>query len=164
MNVPSAHALQAAVKRLSPHLIVTALLLCGCAANTALVGSSGVPMGTVKVASTTFGNVTLAPTACVSGEHRLFLGADFLDGSRGTVLRLILEPTGETKFRVFDAASPLDPGIVFERAACSKALVSLERTGWQIDDIHDVRISLDLDCRTASGDSLQGTLSVAHCH
>ena len=162
--MPSAHALQAAVKRLSPHLIVTALLLCGCAANTALVGSSGVPMGTVKVASTTFGNVTLAPTACVSGEHRLFLGADFLDGSRGTVLRLILQPSGEATLRVFNATSPLDPGIVFQRTACSKALVSLERTGWRIDDIYDLRVSLDLDCRNASGDSLRGTLSVAHCH
>ena len=152
------------MKRLSPLLIATAFLQCGCVATTAVVGSSGVPMGTVHVASTTVGNVTLAPTACASGERQLFLGADFLEGSRGTVVRLILEPMGEATFRVFDAARPLDPGIAFRRAACSKALVSLERTGWRIDDIYDLRVGLDLDCRNASGDSLRGTLSVAHCH
>jgi len=152
------------VKRLAPLLIVTALLQSGCVANTAVVGSNGVPMGAIHVTSTTIGNIPLTPTACASGERQLFLGADFLEGSRGTVLRLILQPSGEATLRVFNATSPLDPGIVFQRTACSKALVSLERTGWRIDDIYDLRVSLDLDCRNASGDSLRGTLSVAHCH
>src|SRR4029077_7775674 len=116
----------------------------------ALVGSTGVPMGTIQVTSTTIGNVTLAPTACASGERQLFLGADFFDGSRSTVLRLILQPSGEAMLRVFNAARPLDPGIVFPRAACSKVLLSLERTGWRIDDIYDVHVSVDIDCRTAS--------------
>ena len=144
--------------------LLIAALIGGCGAQTAIVGGDGAPIGTVRVTSATSGNVTLTPAACASGEHQLFLGADFLDRARGTALRLILGPTGEATLRMFDMARPLDPGIVFHRAACSKALIVFERTGWQINDIYDVRVSLDLDCRNASGDSLQGTLSVAHCH
>ena len=66
--------------------------------------------------------------------------------------------------RVFDTAQPFKPGIVVRHAACNKVLISFERTGWRINDIYDVRVSLDVDCRTASGDTLQGTLTVAHCH
>lgn len=145
-------------------LVSVALLQCGCAGDTALTGSDGVPNGRIQVTSATFGNVALAPTACASGEHQLFLGADFLDGARGIVLRLILEPTGEAMLRVFNTAHPLDPGIVVRQASCSRIIVSFERTGWRINDYYDLRVSLDIDCRTTSGDSLQGMLTVAHCH
>lgn len=118
----------------------------------------------MQVTSATFGNVVLTPTACVSGEHHLFLGADFVDGARGMALRLILGPTGETTLRAFDMAHPLDPGVVVDRSACSKLLVSFERTGWRINDFYDIRASLDVDCRTSTGDTLQGMLTVAHCH
>jgi len=145
-------------------LLATALLQSGCGIQTALVGVESVPIGKIQVTSTTFGNVTLTPEACASGEHHLFLGADFLDSARGTALRLILEPTGEATLRVFNTAHPLNPGIVVHRTACSRTLLSFERTGWQINDFYDVRVSLEVDCRTASGDSLQGMLTVAHCH
>ena len=145
-------------------LLTTALLQGGCVATGALVGSDSGPTGKMQITSATFGNVTLTPAACESGEHQLFLGADFLDGARGTALRLILEPTGEATLRVYNTANPLRPGIVIPHTACSKILISFERTGWRINDFYDVRVSLDVDCRTASGDSLQGTLGAAHCH
>ena len=145
-------------------LLTTALLQSGCVAHTALVGSDSAPNGKIQVTSATFGNVVLTPTACASGEHHLFLGADFLDSARGTALRLILEPTGEATLRVFNTSHPLNPGIVIYHTACSKVLITFERTGWRFNDIYDVRVSLDIDCRTASGDSLQGMLTVAHCH
>lgn len=145
-------------------LLTAALLQSGCVANTALVGRDSGPIGKIQVTSATFGNVALAPAACASGEHQLFLGADFLDSARGTVVRLILEPTGAATLRVFNTAHPLNPGVLFPQTACSKVLISFERTGWRIDDIYDVRVSLDVDCRTAAGDSLQGMLTVAHCH
>jgi hypothetical protein len=147
-----------------PFALLIAALLGGCGVQTAVVGGDGAPIGTVRVTSATFANVALTPAACNSGEHQLFLGADFLDRARGTAVRLILGPEGEATLRVFDTARPLEPGILFPRVACSKALIAFERTGWQINDIHDIRVSLDVDCRNASGDSLQGTLSVAHCH
>jgi len=147
-----------------PLLFAAALLQSGCGVQTALVGGDSVPIGKVQVTSATFGNVALTPAACVSGEHQLFLGADFLDSARGTALRLILDPTGEATLRVFETAHPLKPGIVVTRSACSRFLLSFERTGWRINDFYDVRLSLDVDCRTASGDSLQGMLTAAHCH
>jgi hypothetical protein len=155
---------KAASPGVSVLLLTAALLEGGCVSTTAPTGSDRVPIGTVQVTSATFGNVTLAPASCASGEHQLFLGADFLDAARGATVRLILGPTGEATLRVFDTARPLDPGAVIPRSACSKAIVSFERTGWQINDIYDVRVSLDVDCRTASGETIQGKLAVAHCH
>ena len=145
-------------------LLIAAVLQGGCGAHSALVGGDNAPKGRIQVTSVSFGNVALTPAACASGEHQLFLGADFIDTARSTTLRLILEPAGEATMRVFDTAHPLKPGIVVNHAACSKVLISFERTGWRINDIYDVRMSLDVDCRTASGDTLQGTLTVAHCH
>lgn len=145
-------------------LLATALLQGGCVAHTAITGGESAPKGTIQVTSATFGNVTLTPAACASGEHHLFLGADFIDSARGLTLRLILEPTGEATLRVFDTAHPLDPGTMVQHTACSKARIAFERTGWRINDFHDVRVSLEVDCRTASGDALQGMLTVAHCH
>ena len=145
-------------------LLTAVLLQSGCGVQTALVGGDSVPIGKVQVTSAAFGNVALTPAACVSGEHQLFLGADFLDSARGTAIRLILDPTGEATLRVFETAHPLKPGIVVTRSACSRFLLSFERTGWRINDFYDVRVSLDVDCRTASGDALQGMLTAAHCH
>jgi len=108
---------------LAPLLIVTALLQSGCVANTAVVGSNGVPMGAIHVTSTTIGNIPLTPTACASGERQLFLGADFLEGSRGTVLRLILQPSGESILRVASTTSPLNSSLAVHSTACSHALI-----------------------------------------
>jgi len=144
-------------------LLATALLQAGCAAP-AMGGREAGPKGNVQITSPTFGNVALTPSACVTGEYHLFLGADFVDSASGSTLRLILEPAGEALLRVFKTAQPLKRGIVFPQAACSKFQVSFERSGWRINDFYDIQVSLDVDCRTASGDALQGMLTVAHCH
>lgn len=147
---------------LSTLVVAATLLQCGCAAS--VMDGDGAPAGALHVASTTYGNVTLAPQACVSGERQLFLGADFIDGARGTTTRLILEPTGEASIRIFPTADPLDRGILFRRADCRRFRFSFDRSGWRVNDIYDVRVSLDVACRAASGDSLDGSLAVAHCH
>ena len=38
------------------------------------------------------------------------------------------------------------------------AELALERTGWQINDVYDLRVRLDVDCRASSGDSVRGEL------
>ena len=144
-------------------LLATALLQTGCA-SLAMGGRDAGPKGTVQVTSATLGNVSMTPSACVTGEYHLFLGADFVDSASGTTFRLILQPTGEAVLRVFSTAQPLQRGIVFSQSACTKFQLGFERTGWRINDFHDIRMSLDIDCRTASGDALQGMLTVAHCH
>ena len=122
------------------------------------------PTGTLEVVSTSLGDHTLVPNACASGERQLFLGTDFLDSSKGMAARLIIEPAGLASLRLFPTADPLDEGLMFHRQDCNRFELSLERTGWQINDIYDLRVRLDLDCRASTGDSVRGVLTADHCH
>ncbi len=140
-----------------------AFLGAGCAVGTVLPAGKAEPAGDVILRSRTLGDRTLKPAACRSGEHQLFLGADFPDG-QGITTRLIVEPTGAVSLRFFDVDHPLDPGVLFRRQDCGRLELSLDRTGWRINDIYDLHVSLDLDCRNASGDTASGHLAVDHCH
>lgn len=142
--------------------IALLLSLSGCAIGPALQAAKSQPAGSVTLRSRTLGDRTLKPTSCQSGEHQLFLGADFVD--QGTAMRLIVEPTGAVSLRFFDVAHPLDPGVLFRRQDCGRFELSLDRTGWRINDIYDLRVSLDFDCRDASGDTAAGQLATDHCH
>jgi hypothetical protein len=144
-------------------LLSSLALLSGCAAGTALQAVKAEPAGSVTLRSQALGERTLKPTACESGEHQLFLGADFLDG-QGITTRLILDPTGAASLRFFDAAHPLDPGVLFRRQDCGRFELSLDRTGWRINDFYDLHVSLGFDCRNASGDTAAGHLATDHCH
>lgn len=107
---------------------------------------------------------TEAPALCASGERQVFLGADFLDDQQGIISRLIFDPMGVATLRIFNAAHPLDEGVLFRRQDCSRFQASLERNGWRINEIYDLRVSLEVDCRTTSGDTVQGALAADHCH
>jgi hypothetical protein len=139
------------------------LLLSGCVVGTALQAAKAAPAGGVTLRSQAFGDRTLKPSACRSGEHQLFLGADFLN-SQGITTRLIVDPTGAASLRFFAAAHPLDPGVLFRRQDCGRFGLSLDRTGWKINDVYDLHVSLDFDCRDASGDTAAGHLATDHCH
>ncbi len=140
-----------------------ALLGAGCFVGTAIQAEKAAPAGSVTLRSQALGDRTLQPAACRSGEHQVFLGADFLDG-QGITTRLIIEPTGDVILRFFEADHPLAPGVLFRRQDCGRLELSLDRNGWRINDIYDLHVSLDLDCRDASGDTASGHLAVDHCH
>jgi hypothetical protein len=140
-----------------------ALLTTGCVVRTALQAEKAEPAGAVTLTSPTLGDHALQPGACRSGEHQLFLGADFLD-SQGITTRLIVEPTGAASLRFFEAAHPLDPGILFRRQDCGRFELSLDRTGWRINDIYDLHVTLDFECRDAAGETAAGHLAADHCH
>ncbi|HEY0514051.1 MAG TPA: hypothetical protein VGH73_19240 [Thermoanaerobaculia bacterium] len=140
-----------------------ALFCAGCVVGTALSAARAAPAGSVELRSPSLGDRTLKPAACRSGEHQLFLGADFLDG-QGLTARLILEPTGRASLRFFEAAHPLDPGVLFQRQDCGRFELSLDRNGWRINDIYDLHISLDFECHAASGEAATGHLVADHCH
>jgi hypothetical protein len=144
--------------------LVVPALHAGCFASTALDVAKSQPTGTLDVVSSSLGNFELVPTACGSGERQMFLGADFLDASRGLTARLILDPAGTASVRLFPTAKPLDAGLLFRRPDCARFDLSLERTGWQINDVYDLRVALDLDCRASDGNSVRGELAVEHCH
>jgi hypothetical protein len=161
------HAVKHAASAVRASLSIASLLLSGCVVGPALQAVKAEPAGSVTLRSQALGDRTLKPTACRSGEHEVFLGADFLDDqgdNQGITTRLIVEPTGAVSLRLFDAAHPLDPGLLFHRQDCGRFELSLDRTGWQINDFYDLRVSLDFDCRTASGDTAAGHLATDHCH
>jgi hypothetical protein len=149
----------------APLLLLAGLaqLCAGCVVGTVLSAEKAAPAGSVDLKSPALGDRTLKPAECRSGEHQLFLGADFLD-AQGVTARLIVEPTGLASLRFFQAAHPLDPGILFQRRGCDRFELSLDRTGWRINDIYDLHLSLDFECHTASGDSATGHLVADHCH
>lgn len=146
-----------------PALLGAALLHGGCIVGSALEATRSEPTGKVHLASTALGEHDLVPRLCASGERQVFLGADFLDDGAITT-RLIVEPTGAASLRFFPAGEPLAPGVLFNRAECSRFEIGLERTGWQINEIYDLRVRLDFDCRNGAGDAASGSLVAEHCH
>jgi hypothetical protein len=106
--------------------------------------------------------VELHPSACVSGEHQFFLGADFVDEAQGLIARLVIDPLGEPTLRVFHADEPLGRGVVFARSQCARFELELERTGWQINDVYALRVRLDVECG-AEGESVVGDVSAEGC-
>ena len=103
-----------------------ALLGTGCVVSTAISAAKAQPAGSVTLTSAALGDHTLQPAECRSGEHQLFLGADFLDG-QGIVTRLIVAPTGGASLRFFAAAHPLEPGVLFRREDCGRFELTLFR-------------------------------------
>jgi len=144
-------------------LLGVAFLHGGCIVGSALEAAKSEPTGKVHLASAALGEHDLAPRGCASGERQVFLGADFLDDGAITT-RLIVEPTGAASLRFFPAGQPLTSGVLFSRAECSRFEIGLERTGWQINEIYDLRVRLDFDCRNGAGDAASGALVAEHCH
>lgn len=140
-----------------------AVLCSGCVVGSALEATRSAPVGSVMLDSATLGRFSLTPTTCLSGERQVFLGADFLD-SQGIATRLIVDPAGAASLRFYTVARPLEEGTLFRRADCSQFELALDRTGWQINEIHDLHVSLRFDCRAATGDTAAGWLAVDHCH
>lgn len=144
-------------------LILLTAFAIGCASVPLPDSRSSGPLGQIEIQSSSLAVSRLSPTTCHSGERQLFLGADFID-VQGATARLVVDPTGNALLRFFTSAKPLDPGLVFARTDCSVFELSLERTGWQINDVYDLALSLEFDCVSASGDKASGGLAAPHCH
>ena len=121
-------------------------------------------LGSIALASRDFGSVTVQPTSCVSGGPQHFLGADFGDDKSGFTVRLVVDPLEGPAVRAFSSETPFDKSVVFRRSECRTFHFSLDSTGWRINDVDDYRVTLDLDCASKTGDSIQGKLGATHCH
>jgi hypothetical protein len=115
------------------------------------------------IAGPTLGQQTVAPTSCAAGERQVFLGVDLLDEGAGIVTRLVVDPATGPVVRAFKAASPFDATVLFHRSECRVFHFSLDSTGWRIDHIDELRMSLELDCQLPSGDSIGGRASAPGC-
>jgi hypothetical protein len=121
------------------------------------------PLGSMTLSGPTFGHQTLLPTVCVSGERQFFLGFDLHDEKVGVVTRLVVEPATGPVVRVFAASAPFDKTVLFHRPECRVFHFSLDSTGWLVNRIQQLNVSLDLDCQLPSGDSIVGNASDPGC-
>ena len=144
-------------------LPLIALLTAGCGIPALSTGAGPEVSGTLSLAGPTFGDVSLSPATCISGEHNVFLGADFLDPETKLVTRLAIEPLGGPGVRIFRAEEPFGAALLLRRSDCEVFHFSHDRSGWQLNDIYIARISLQLRCQLPSGDSVQGELAAAAC-
>jgi len=142
---------------------VSALSLVPACAIASRSGPSHSPLGSFVIAGPTLGQQTLAPTSCAAGERQVFLGVDLLDEATGIVTRLVVDPATGPVARVFRASAPFDASVLFHRSECRVFHFSLDSTGWRIDHIDELRMSLDLDCQLPSGDSIVGKASAPGC-
>ena len=150
---------------LTPVVALATTVLGACAIGTGvdIARGKGGPVGTMQYTAPGGETVDFAPMACRSGEHHVFLGVDFLD-AQGHTARLFVDPLGAVTLRFFVAAEPTNRGLVFARSECEPFKLSMERTGWEIDRVYDLKIALEFACRNSSGATASGTLSASHCH
>jgi hypothetical protein len=121
------------------------------------------PLGTFSLDGPTFGSHTLVPTKCSVGERQLFLGFDLSDEKEGIVARLVVDPATGPVVRVFKAAAPFDSTVLFHRSECRVFHFSMDSTGWRINRIEQLGVSLELDCELPSGDRIAGKAQDPGC-
>lgn len=151
-------------------LVVAALTVCGCfstrppASSGEGGGASGPPLGEFTVTSPGGARGTVTPTVCLAGDRELFLGADLLDERSGLVVRLVVDPLEGPILRVFDRAAPFERTVLLFREECTSFELSLEETGWTINDLPVRRLELAIDCESEEGAAIAGRASAEHCN
>src|SRR5262249_1248706 len=121
------------------------------------------PLGAFTLAGPTLGAHTLRPRQCASGERQYFLGFDLTDAEEGVVARLVVDPAGAPLVRVFSTAAPFDKTVVFHRSECRLFHFSVDSTGWRINRIYQLNVSLEVDCELPSGDRIAGKAQDPGC-
>lgn len=143
-------------------LFVGLALSAGCASVPgAIVGAAKVD-GSLAVSGPTFGDLQLPVDQCASGEHQVFLGGDF-SGQGPVVVRLAIDPLSGPGVRVYDSTAPFGRSFVVRQSECGHFHFSLARSGWQINDVWVLNLTLDIDCSTPEGDAIRGTIASASC-
>jgi hypothetical protein len=60
-------------------------------------------------------------------------------------------------------SAPFDKTVLFHRSECRVFHFSLDSTGWLVNRIQQLDVSLDLDCQLLSGESIVGKASDPGC-
>lgn len=137
--------------------LVLAALLAGCGAAAVVRPTLD---GALSLRRTEGPMLRLAPDQCRSGDREYFYGADFASAAEGWRLRAVRQPLGEIVLQL-DAA---DVQVTLGQAQCARLDLQIAPTGWQINEIRDFAVQLDLDCTLPHGGRLSGRLSADHCH
>lgn len=151
-------------------LMVAALAVTACfstrppAAGSGEGGASGPALGDFRVTSPGGARGTVTPTLCLAGDRELFLGADLIDERSGLVVRLVVDPLEGPLLRVFDREAPFERSVLFFREECEQFELSLEESGWEINEIPVRRLELAIDCESEEGAAIVGRADAGHCN
>lgn len=153
------------MSKLLPASLALLLFTTGCVSTGTGQLGRGEPAtsGSLEIGGPTFGNATLAPTVCQSGEYEVFLGADFSTPESPLVLRLAIDPLDVPGVRLFDRSDRNAKTLTLRKADCADFHFTLSRTGWQINDVYVLKASVELDCTLPSGDRVKGKVETASC-
>ncbi|HWM93339.1 MAG TPA: hypothetical protein VN493_21430 [Thermoanaerobaculia bacterium] len=147
-----------------PVPLLIALVLSGCGLSSTLREARDVATPSVSGELTlqTAGGETLQwkPGACLSGEHEQFFG--FILGAPPVVVRAVVDPLQGPGLRVTGLEGT--DSLVFYPDQCEKLDLTLEPTGWRVNDFQDLSGALDVLCVRADGSRVEGTVDVRHCH
>jgi len=124
---------------------------------------SGETLGIFEVAGDGGLSARVAPTRCSSGDPELFLGVDFEDERQGLVVRIVFDPLDGPVLRVFDRVDPHVRTVLFFPEDCDAFEVTVEPTGWKINEVRVFRAVLDVDCFTEDGMRLAGRAQADRC-
>jgi hypothetical protein len=116
------------------------------------------------MAGPSLGKAELRTNSCWSGQRQVFRGADIFDETTKEmfVLRLVLDPIEGPVVRIF-RDSEWGPSIILRRADCTTFDYELAGTGKSVNFVSEVRVSLQLDCRSRAGDLVVGKVDLPTC-
>jgi hypothetical protein len=151
------------MRRLCEVLLLGTLALgAGCVSVPGTAAGKPDVSGELSIQGPTFGDTRLPLDRCASGEHQVFLGADFT-GPGTLVARLAVDPLSGPGVRVFDSTAPFGKSFVVRQSECDHFHFSLSRSGWRINEVWVLHLTLDIDCASADGDVIRATVTSATC-
>jgi hypothetical protein len=101
---------------------------------------------------------------CDSGDREYFLGVDLVDSSRNLIVRILVDPIAGPRLKL-TRRGPDGPIVeLFLPTHCRGLSADVERTGWRVNGVRDVKGNLEGECRSDSGTTLKASLHFSHCH
>ena len=141
--------------------MASVLLLAGCASAPRPKPSEAT--NAVAISGPTLGTVEIQPTSCASGNRWVFFGAQAVDERAGIGIRLVIDPITGPVVRIFKFADDGVSSIVLRRRDCTKFEAEFGRTGKSVNFVEEVKLSLDLDCKSEAGDFVVGSVEQTAC-
>lgn len=149
-----------------PSLLLLVLLLSGCGMSSALREAKDVAnpsvSGELSVRAPQGAPVVWKSDACLSGEYEQFFGFILRSNGSPVVLRAMIDPLDGPGLRIIGLEGAA--GVVFRPFQCERLELTVEPTGWRVNDIQDLSGSLDVSCAMADSGSIEGSVEVRHCH
>jgi len=99
------------------------------------------------------------PDRCASGDLNYFLGFDFSSSSDSSALRVVKQPIAGATARWLSAQHVA----TFPSAGCARFDIDVHPTGWRVNEVRELAGYVELQC-SADGATIEGRISVDHCH